>query len=58
MKDTRKKDFITAYMATFGTTKKEAVKTYSDCIKGGNVGYISAIVEGFKNQAKKAFYND
>lgn len=53
-----KSAFITAYMATFGTTKKEAARTYRDCMKSGNKGYISAIVEGFKNQSKKAFYAD
>lgn len=53
-----KSAFITAYMATFGTTKKEAAQTYRDCMKNGNKGYVSAIVEGFKNQSKKAFYAD
>lgn len=53
-----KNEFIMAYMATFGTTKKEAAKTFRECMKNGNKGYISAIVEGFRNQAKKAFYAD
>lgn len=53
-----KNEFITAYMATFGTTKKEAAKTYKECMKAGNKGYISAIVEGFKNQARRSFCED
>lgn len=53
-----KSAFITAYMATFGTTKKEAARTYRDCMRDGNKGYISAIIEGFEKQSKKAFYAD
>ena len=53
-----KKDFIAAYMASFGTTKKEAAKTYKECKAAGNTGYISAIIEGFKMQARANFNND
>ena len=53
-----KSEFITAYMATFGTTKKEAARTYKECKENGNTGYISAIIEGFKNQAKRLFCED
>ena len=53
-----RKDFITAYIVTFGATKKEAGKVYADCMKKGQTGYISAIIEGFKRSARSAFYND
>ena len=58
MKNTNKNDFITAYQCTFGTTKKEAAKTYKECIRDGKTGYISAIIEGFKMQVKANFNND
>lgn len=53
-----KHEFVTAYMATFGTTKKEAAATYKICLREGKTGYISAIIEGFKRQARATYNND
>ena len=53
-----KEKFIRAYMYCFGTTKKEAVKTYRECVKNGNLGYISAIIESHELDTHLAFYND
>lgn len=53
-----KEKFIRAYMYEYGTTKKEALKVYRDCINSGNIGYITAIIDLYDDQCKLAFYND
>lgn len=47
-------DFINAYCYTYGATKKEAEKTY----KAASANYIKAIIEGYHQDTRKAFYND
>lgn len=49
-----KKEFITAYVWFFHATKKEAAEAY----KIANNGYIKAVIEAYKQNAKKAFNND
>lgn len=49
-----KEDFVNAYTSMFGTTKKEALQTYKEV----PLSYKREIVRGWKNQTKKAFYND
>ena len=46
--------FIDAYRAAYGATKKEAEKAY----KEASADYIKAIIDGAKQEARKAFYND
>lgn len=53
-----KEKFIRAYMYCFGTTRKEAVKTYRECVRDGKTGYISAIIESYCKDTHQAFYND
>ena len=53
-----KDKFIRAYMYSFGTTKKEAVQTYKECIRNGKTGYIAAIIQGYEQDSCKAFYED
>lgn len=50
----RKTEFIIAYVYMYGSTKKAAEKVY----KTADKQYISAIIDGFKQDAKIAFYND
>lgn len=50
--------FVTAYVWSYGVTKKEAMKQYTENKKAGNEEYINAIIEGFTSNAEKAFYND
>ena len=50
--------FITAYMYSYGATKKEAARVYRDCLINENIGYIEAIIDGYYNETKKAFYED
>lgn len=47
-------DFINAYIYAYGATKKEAEKAY----KAASVNYIKAIIEGYRQDTRKAFYND
>lgn len=49
-----KNDFITAYMYSYGATRKEAEKVW----KNATPGYKAAIIDGWKAENKKAFYND
>lgn len=49
-----KKMFIDAYIAMFGTTKKQA----NDAYKNSDDAYRKAIINWFINQSKLAFYND
>ncbi|MCQ2978076.1 MAG: hypothetical protein MJ232_08685 [archaeon] len=49
--------FVNAFCWLYGTTKKEAVKTYK-ALKNNDINYINNIINCFENNAKKAFYND
>jgi dTDP-4-dehydrorhamnose reductase len=49
-----KKTFIEAYIQLYGTSKKEAEKAY----KNATPDYIIEIINSYKNDAKKQFYND
>lgn len=49
-----KENFITAYIATFGGTRKNA----EDIYKISSTSYIKEIINGFHNDCKKSFYND
>lgn len=49
-----KVDFINAYAASYGETKKKAEEVY----KNSNQSFIDLVVEGFKENAKKAFSED
>lgn len=48
------KDFITAYVWLFRSTRKQALQVY----KTAETGYIEAVITAFKDNAKRAFYND
>lgn len=50
----RKAKFINAYTMAYGTTKKEAERVYKTVRKE----YIDAIINGFKENARRGFYND
>lgn len=51
---TMKEEFITAYVALYGGTKKSALKVYERADKS----YISAIIYAFKRMCKNIFYED
>lgn len=51
---TTKKEVIEAIVWTYGCTKKEAEKQY----KAYSDERKCLIVDGFKHNAKKSFYND
>ena len=55
-----KNDFITAYCAAYGCSKREAEQTYKDCVREGASGlrYMQAVVDDFKDNAKRTFYDD
>lgn len=53
-KAANKADFIAAYVYAYGATKAEAVNAY----KTAGAGFISAVIESQKHDAKTAFYND
>ena len=54
-----KSDFITAYIYSYGTTKTYAAAMYKKVvIEEGNTAYYNAIIDGYKNDSRKAFYND
>ena len=48
------KDFYDAYQWMYGVTKKEAVKAF----KNVSDEYAYELIHGYKNQSKKAFYED
>lgn len=50
-----KRDFINAYTWMFGATKKKAETEYKNNINS-NPEYINMIVDSFKENAKKNFY--
>lgn len=48
------KEFITAYIWFYGTTKKQAIKVYKET----DEYYHRDVIYGFKNNAKSVFYLD
>ena len=54
-----KSEFITAYIYSYGTTKTYAAAMYKKVvIEEGNTAYYNAIIDGYKNDSRKAFCND
>lgn len=53
-----KVDFITAYVAMYGSTKENALKRYRQAIKNNDISYISEVCNYFYSNARKSFYND
>ena len=49
-----KQEFIDAYRAAYGETKKKAVAVY----KNAKQSYIDLVIKGYKNDARKAFADD
>lgn len=55
----RKADFITAYCYSYGSTKKHAETVYKNIVvKEGNTNYLNLIIEGYKQDAARAAFND
>lgn len=56
---TNKADFIAAYCYSYGTTKAHAAGMYKKVvIEEGNTAYYKAIIDGYKQDSRKAFLND
>ena len=56
---TNKADFIAAYCYSYGTTKAHAAGMYKKVvIEEGNTAYYKAIIDGYRQDCHKAFYND
>ena len=53
-----KNRFIDAYVWMFGSTKMEAIKTYSRAMSVADYGYIKEIIACFEDNAKRCFYDD
>lgn len=51
-------DYITALQWNYGFTKAEAEEIYKAHKRNGNLNTLNLCVEGFKRNAKEAFYND
>lgn len=49
-----KNQFIIAYCSMYGASKKKAAQVYRE----SSEEYKKAIIEGFKAESTKAFYND
>lgn len=47
-------EFITAYIAVYGGTKKAAAKVWRET----NLKYHQAVIESFKHDARAGFYED
>ena len=58
MLTTMKKDFIIAYTWMYGSTKKQAEGVYHRAMEIADYGYVNEIINCFKGNAKKSFYND
>lgn len=54
MKNYSKHDFIIAYCYSFGASKSTAEKVYN----AATPEYIAAIIDGWRQDARKAFFND
>lgn len=56
---TNKSEFITAYVYSYGTTKKHAELLYKKVvIEEGNTAYYNAIIDSYRQDCRKAFLND
>lgn len=54
-----KKRFIDAYIYSYGTTKTYAAAMYKKVvIEEGNTAYYNAIIDSYRQDCHKAFYND
>ena len=54
-----KSEFVKAYCYSYGTTKKHAEFMYKKVvIEEGNTAYYNAIIDGYRKDCRKAFYND
>ena len=49
-----KQEFIKAYMYQYGETKKKALEVYEDAYDS----YITETIKEYKDECKKAFYED
>lgn len=49
-----KQEFINAYKYAYGSTIKQAIEVW----KNASEEYINAIVDGYKMDCRKAFYED
>lgn len=58
MLNAMKKDFITAYTWMYGSTKKQAEQTYRRAMEIADYNYIKETINCFKDNAKRAFYDD
>ena len=54
MENNRRRRFITAYIWMFGGTKAQAQAVY----KRESAAYIDAVIAGFSENARRAFYED
>lgn len=54
-----KSEFITAYIYSYGTTKTYAATMYKKVvIEEGNTAYYNAIIDSYRQDCRKSFYND
>lgn len=53
-----KDDFITAYTWMFGETKKKANEVYRRAMEIADYSYIKEMINCYKNNCKRMFYND
>lgn len=54
-----KSEFITAYIYSYGTKKTYAAAMYKKVvIEEGNTAYYNAIIDSYRQDCHKAFYND
>lgn len=54
-----KSEFIKAYIYSYGTTKTHAAGLYKKVvIEEGNTAYYNAIIDSYRQDCQKAFYND
>ena len=58
MKKYTKKEYVEAYTWMYGGTKKAAMESYDMAKKDGDHSMIKVIIDGYRDQCKKAFYND
>ena len=59
MNNYTKKEFITAYIYSYGATQKHAESMYKKVvIEEGNTNYMKLIIDGYRQDCRKAFYND
>lgn len=53
-----KNEYITAIMWHYGFPKGKAINYYRKYVSEGNITALNLLVQGFKSNAKSAFYND